>query len=49
MPYKKYMKNLKEQEILENFVRELVDEFPVGEKVVMKIYVFYRAYIERDN
>jgi hypothetical protein len=42
------MKNLKEQEILEDFVRELVDEFPVGEEVVMKIYVFYKAYIARD-
>lgn len=43
------MKSLKEQEILEDFVRELVDEFPTGEETVMKIYVFYKAYIARED
>jgi len=42
------MKNLLEQEILENFVRELVDEFDTGDGVAHKIFVFYKAYIARD-
>ena len=43
------MKNLLEQEILENFVRELVNEFAVGDGVAQKIYIFYKAYISRNE
>jgi len=34
------------KEILEKFVKDLVDEFPVGDDAAMKIFIFYKSYIK---
>ena len=42
---------MKEEEILEDFVKRLVNEFPcgdpTGDSVALKIYTFYKAYLKK--
>ena len=35
------------KQILKNFVKALVDDYPLGDKNVVKIYEFYKKYIEQ--
>ena len=35
-------------EELEKFVKELVDEFPVGDSVALKIFKFYKDYVAKQ-
>ena len=39
------MNNENREKILEDFVKKLVNEFPTGDGIALKIYVFYKAYI----
>jgi len=40
------MTNTEKKEILEKFVKDLVDGFPVGDATAMKIFIFYKSYIK---
>ena len=42
-----YSKLSQHEKILEDFVKRLVDEFPTGDGIVLKIYVFYKAYLKK--
>jgi hypothetical protein len=42
-----YKKSYKEGKLLNDFVAELVNEFPNDHETVMKIYVFYEAFLRK--